>query len=122
MCVELADKLPHIQSLCIHEMVTRAFKHIVQAVIASVGSIENMSSAIDTTLNFLHGSSNLKDDLSNCNGYGHFLEKWFRWKLLDEFQHPRKLSILREVCHKVGPKGLRFGKALHHFQSLISLA
>ncbi|KAF2301396.1 hypothetical protein GH714_023614 [Hevea brasiliensis] len=30
--VELADELPHIQSLCIHEMVTRAFKHIVKAV------------------------------------------------------------------------------------------
>ncbi|GMN49976.1 hypothetical protein TIFTF001_019146 [Ficus carica] len=26
--VELAEKLPHIQSLCIHEMVTRAFKHV----------------------------------------------------------------------------------------------
>ncbi|GAB2294852.1 hypothetical protein Dimus_029045 [Dionaea muscipula] len=34
--VKLADKLPHVQSLCIHKMVIRAFKHILQAVIAAV--------------------------------------------------------------------------------------
>ncbi|KAF2323203.1 hypothetical protein GH714_034116 [Hevea brasiliensis] len=39
--VELAEKLPHIQSLCIHEMVTRAFKHIVK-VIASVENVADL--------------------------------------------------------------------------------
>ncbi|GMH14678.1 hypothetical protein Nepgr_016519 [Nepenthes gracilis] len=28
--VESANKLPHIPSLCIHEMITRAFKHVVE--------------------------------------------------------------------------------------------
>ncbi|CAA0816455.1 Tetratricopeptide repeat (TPR)-like superfamily protein [Striga hermonthica] len=101
--VELADKLPHIQSLCIHEMVTRAFKHVVRAVIASVGSIESMSTAIATTLNFLLGSCNVKDDQAlKLQWLRAFLEKRFGWKLQDEFQHLRKLSILRGLCHKVG--------------------
>ncbi|GER48453.1 tetratricopeptide repeat protein [Striga asiatica] len=101
--VELADKLPHIQSLCIHEMVTRAFKHVVRAVIASVGCIESMSTAIAATLNFLLGSCNVKDDQAlKLQWLRAFLEKRFGWKLQDEFQHLRKLSILRGLCHKVG--------------------
>uniref|UniRef100_A0A0E0JY29 Clu domain-containing protein n=1 Tax=Oryza punctata TaxID=4537 RepID=A0A0E0JY29_ORYPU len=43
--VELADKLPHIQSLCIHEMVVRAFKHVLQAVISAVDDINDMAEA-----------------------------------------------------------------------------
>ncbi|KAF2323174.1 hypothetical protein GH714_033853 [Hevea brasiliensis] len=48
--VELAEKLPHIQSLCIHEMVTRAFKHIVKAVIASVENVADLSAAVGLEL------------------------------------------------------------------------
>ncbi|KAL8042966.1 hypothetical protein ABFX02_09G087500 [Erythranthe guttata] len=105
--VELADKLPHIQSLCIHEMVTRAFKHVLRAVIASVGSMDNMATAIATTLNFLLGSCNVKsndpsDQILKLHWLRAFLEKRFGWKLKDESQHLRKLSILRGLCHKVG--------------------
>ncbi|KAF4348671.1 hypothetical protein F8388_026084 [Cannabis sativa] len=58
--VELADKLPHIQSLCIHEMVTRAFKHVLKAVIAaSVYNQSDLSEAIASSLNFLLGNSDL---------------------------------------------------------------
>ncbi|GMH14318.1 hypothetical protein Nepgr_016159 [Nepenthes gracilis] len=38
--VESANKLPHIPSLCIHEMITRAFKHVVRAAIASVDNFK----------------------------------------------------------------------------------
>ncbi|CAA2995513.1 TSS isoform X1 [Olea europaea subsp. europaea] len=105
--VELAEKLPHIQSLCIHEMITRAFKHILRAVIASVESIDNMSAAIASTLNFLLGSWNIKDNdqsdqILKFKWMRAFLENRFGWKLKDEFQHLRKLSILRGICHKVG--------------------
>ncbi|KAL3633072.1 hypothetical protein CASFOL_026056 [Castilleja foliolosa] len=104
--VELADKLPHIQSLCIHEMITRAFKHVVRAVIGSVGSMDNMSTAIAATLNFLLGSCNVKNDQSDqilkLQWLRANLEKRFGWRLQDEFQHLRKLSILRGLCHKVG--------------------
>ncbi|GMH17843.1 hypothetical protein Nepgr_019684 [Nepenthes gracilis] len=53
--VELANKLPHIQSLCIHEMITRAFKHVVRAAIASVDNVSDAPAAITSSLNFLFG-------------------------------------------------------------------
>lgn len=104
--VELADKLPHIQSLCIHEMVTRAYKHVVRAVIASVESMDDMSTAIAATLNFLLGSCNAEsndrsDQILKLEWLRAFLEKRFGWKLKDEVEHLRKLSILRGLCHKV---------------------
>ncbi|KAL7139915.1 hypothetical protein ABFS83_09G085400 [Erythranthe nasuta] len=88
-------------------MVTRAFKHILRAVIASVGSMDNMATAIATTLNFLLGSCNVKsndpsDQILKLHWLRAFLEKRFGWKLKDESQHLRKLSILRGLCHKVG--------------------
>ena len=101
--VELADKLPHIQSLCIHEMVTRAYKHVVRAVIASVESMDNMSTAIATTLNFLLGSCNAEssDQTLKLQWLRAILEKRFGCKLKNELQYLRKLSILRGLCHKV---------------------
>ncbi|KAG6425318.1 hypothetical protein SASPL_115746 [Salvia splendens] len=102
--VELADKLPHIQSLCIHEMVTRAYKHVVRAVIAFVESMDNMSTAIATTLNFLLGSCNAEssDQTLKLQWLREILVKRFGCKLKNELQHLRKLSILRGLCHKVG--------------------
>ncbi|XP_075492104.1 protein REDUCED CHLOROPLAST COVERAGE 3-like [Primulina tabacum] len=105
--VELAEKLPHIQSLCIHEMVTRAFKHLLQAVIASVQSMDSMSTSIATALNFLLGSSQSKNDdvqdqALKLTWLHVFLKKKFGWELKDEFRHLRKLSVLRGLCHKVG--------------------
>ncbi|XP_073126264.1 protein REDUCED CHLOROPLAST COVERAGE 3-like [Henckelia pumila] len=105
--VKLAEKLPHIQSLCIHEMVTRAFKHVLQAVIASVHSMDSISTSIVTTLNFLLGSSqsknyNVHDQNLKLTWLRVFLKKKFGWELKDEFQHLRKLSLLRGLCLKVG--------------------
>ncbi|XP_031385813.1 protein TSS isoform X2 [Punica granatum] len=103
--VELADKLPHIQSLCVHEMVTRAFKRILKAVIASVENLANLSQAIASTLNFLLGSYEMEDNddhLLKLRWLRTFLARRFGWTLKDEFQHLRKFSILRGLCHKVG--------------------
>ncbi|KAK4375466.1 hypothetical protein RND71_006143 [Anisodus tanguticus] len=104
--VELAEKLPHIQSLCIHEMVTRAFKHVLRAVIASVDNVANLSAAIASSLNFLFGSSTRQDSDENhilkMQWLRKFLVERFGWKLKDEFQQLRKLSVLRGLCHKVG--------------------
>ncbi|XP_031130880.1 protein TSS isoform X2 [Ipomoea triloba] len=108
--VELAQKLPHIQSLCIHEMVTRAFKYIVRAVIASTSDVANLPAAIASTLNFLLGShtpedneEKLSDDqILKFQWLSEFLLKRFGWNLNDEFKRLRKLSILRGLCHKVG--------------------
>ncbi|XVE91270.1 hypothetical protein DITRI_Ditri20bG0140300 [Diplodiscus trichospermus] len=108
--VELAEKLPHIQSLCIHEMVTRAFKHVLKAVVASVDKFEDLPAAIASSLNFLLGNSGGEDNAKNANDdyflkmrwLRKFLDAKFGWKLRDEFQHLRKLSILRGLCHKIG--------------------
>ncbi|KAJ4953786.1 hypothetical protein NE237_030618 [Protea cynaroides] len=109
--VELAHKLPHIQSLCIHEMVTRAFKYILKAIIASVGNLGNLPGAIASSLNFLLGScikeSYYDQDLTNnyaltLRWLKTFVAKRFGWRLKDEFQHLRKFSILQGLCHKVG--------------------
>ncbi|XP_027167520.1 protein TSS isoform X2 [Coffea eugenioides] len=108
--VELAEKLPHIQSLCIHEMVTRAFKHVLKAVIASVDNWANLPVAIASSLNFLLGSctaedtgSNFSDDYTlHLEWLRTFLAKRFGWRLKDEILKLRKLSILRGLCHKVG--------------------
>lgn len=107
--VELAEKLPHIQSLCIHEMVTRAFKHVLKAVIASVDNVTDLSTAIASCLNFLLGDI-VDDNVDNVSGDSNLRLKWLRtflakrfgWNLKDEFQHLRKVSIFRGLCHKVG--------------------
>uniref|UniRef100_A0A9I9CY66 Clu domain-containing protein n=1 Tax=Cucumis melo TaxID=3656 RepID=A0A9I9CY66_CUCME len=55
--VELADKLPHVQSLCIHEMIVRAYKHILQAVIAAVNFSDlatSIASYVNRALYLLH--------------------------------------------------------------------
>ncbi|KAJ1410088.1 Tetratricopeptide-like helical domain superfamily [Sesbania bispinosa] len=108
--VKLAENLPHIQSLCIHEMITRAFKHLLKAIIASVDNVADLPSVIASTLNFLLGGCRMEEtDQTLCDDHDlriqwlrMFLSKRFGWTLNDEFQHLRKLSILRGLCHKVG--------------------
>lgn len=91
-------------------MITRAFKHLLKAVIASVENVADLSSAIASTLNFLLGGSRTEDGADQILIDDHnlriqwlhlFLSKRFGWTLNDEFQHLRKLSILRGLCHKV---------------------
>ncbi|XP_031484189.1 protein REDUCED CHLOROPLAST COVERAGE 2-like [Nymphaea colorata] len=104
--VELADKLPHIQSLCIHEMVTRAFKHILQAVIAAVKNMDSLARAIAECLNVLLGVPNKDDDnviALKLKWLETFLSRRFGWKLKDiNLEELRKFAILRGLCHKVG--------------------
>ncbi|XP_065027661.1 protein REDUCED CHLOROPLAST COVERAGE 3-like isoform X1 [Musa acuminata AAA Group] len=108
--VELAEKLPHIQSICIHEMVTRSFKYIIRAVVAAVENFSDMSAAIAATLNVLVGTSKMEhDDNDMSSGYSlkmewveTFLLKRFGWRIKHEFNHLRKFVILRGLCQKVG--------------------
>jgi protein TIF31 len=110
--VDLAEKLPHIQSICIHEMVIRSFKHVIRAVIAGVDDMQNMSAVIAETLNILLGSPRLDNDLDTDAHNEHnlrlkwiesFLSKRYCWKLKDEYEHLRKSIILRGLCSKVHP-------------------
>lgn len=108
--VELANKLPHVQSLCIHEMVVRAFKHILQAVIASVKRTSDLASSIAAALNIMLGTPSNKNGDQNCisdslkwKWVEVFLSKRFGWKINNfNRQDLRKFAILRGLCHKVG--------------------
>ncbi|KAJ6826468.1 protein TSS-like [Iris pallida] len=108
--VELAEKLPHIQSLCIHEMVTRSFKHILRAVVATVTNLSDLPTAIAAILNILLGSSYMDNDDQDLSSDHALKMKWletftlkrYGWILKDEFQHLRKFVILRGLCQKVG--------------------
>ncbi|KAH1127130.1 hypothetical protein GLYMA_06G223500v4 [Glycine max] len=109
--VELADKLPHVQSLCIHEMVVRAYKHILQAVVAAVDNVSELASSIASCLNILLGTPSPEtndEDITSCEELKwrwveNFLLKRFGWQWKDENgKDLRKFAILRGLCHKVG--------------------
>ncbi|KAK8597975.1 hypothetical protein V6N13_095368 [Hibiscus sabdariffa] len=109
--VELADKLPHVQSLCIHEMVVRAYKHVLQAVVSSVDSIDDLAASVAACLNILLGtppSENGDPDIINdeklkWRWVETFLSKRFGWHWKPEScQDLRKFAILRGLSHKVG--------------------
>ncbi|KAF7838111.1 protein TSS [Senna tora] len=109
--VELADKLPHVQSLCIHEMVVRAYKHILQAVVAAVDDVSDLASSIASCLNILLGTPSPEttdEDITSCDKLKWkwvetFLLKRFGWHWkYENGQDLRKFAILRGLCHKVG--------------------
>ena len=108
--VELSDKLPHIQSLCIHEMVVRAFKHIIRAVIAAVDDISIMAESVASCLNILLGPFPEENNDGKCIEDHNLRQKWlevflmkrFRLGWKDEYSlDMRKYAILRGICHKV---------------------
>ncbi|KAF3654163.1 putative O-acyltransferase WSD1-like isoform 1 [Capsicum annuum] len=107
--VKLSEKLSHVQSLCIHEMIVRAFKHILQAVIASVVDIEDMAAIIAAALNMMLGVP--ENDDANELGVDSliwiwlelFLKKRYEWDVGSlNYKDVRKFAILRGLCHKVG--------------------
>uniref|UniRef100_A0A2P2ME31 CLU central domain-containing protein n=1 Tax=Rhizophora mucronata TaxID=61149 RepID=A0A2P2ME31_RHIMU len=107
--VKLSEKLSHVQSLCIHEMITRAFKHVLQAVIAAVVNHEKMSVSIAAALNLMLGVQEGGDSESiNVHSLIRrwlevFLKKRYDWNLSSSnFKDVRKYAILRGLCHKVG--------------------
>ncbi|XP_073126051.1 protein REDUCED CHLOROPLAST COVERAGE 1 isoform X2 [Henckelia pumila] len=106
--VKLSEKLSHVQSLCIHEMIVRAFKHIMQAVISAVHKTENMAASIAATLNFMFGSPENRQPDQHVHSlvWGWlqvFLKKRYGWDLISSnYNDVRKFAILRGLCHKVG--------------------
>ncbi|CAA7408118.1 unnamed protein product [Spirodela intermedia] len=109
--VELADKLPHVQSLCIHEMITRAYKHILQAVIAAVDDVADLAGSIAACLNILLGSLPTDEVDADLANDADLKQKWVETLLLKRFGYRwkdascselRKYAILRGLCHKVG--------------------
>ncbi|KAK9274864.1 hypothetical protein L1049_022118 [Liquidambar formosana] len=109
--VELADKLPHVQSLCIHEMIVRAYKHILQAVVAAVDNVADLAGSVASCLNILLGTPSIENADANITNDDNLKWKWvetfllkrfgWQWKF-ESFQDLRKFAILRGLCHKVG--------------------
>ncbi|XP_038710897.1 protein TSS-like isoform X2 [Tripterygium wilfordii] len=106
--VELADKLPHVQSLCIHEMIIRAYKHILQAVVSAVENAGDLASSIASCLNILLGTTPVENaeadvDKLKWKWVETFLLKRFGWCWKNEsYEDLRKYAILRGLSHKVG--------------------
>ncbi|XP_057778635.1 protein REDUCED CHLOROPLAST COVERAGE 1 [Salvia miltiorrhiza] len=108
--VKLSEKLSHVQSLCIHEMIVRSFKHILQAVISAVGKPEKLAAAIAAALNLMLGvpENEQPDQPSGVNSLVWnwlevFLMKRYEWNIKNlNYEDIRKFAILRGLCHKVG--------------------
>lgn len=107
--VKLSEKLSHVQSLCIHEMIVRAFKHILQAVIANTVNINEMAVVIASALNLMLGVSD-SEQSDECSGIDPLVWRWlevfikkrYEWDLsIKDFKNVRKFAILRGLSHKV---------------------
>lgn len=107
--VKLSEKLSHVQSLCIHEMIVRAFKHILQAVVSAVSNTEKMAVSIAAALNLMLGVPENKELNKSRNVHSLvwrwlevFLMKRYEWDLnsLND-KDVRKFAIVRGLCHKV---------------------
>ena len=97
-------------------MVVRAYKHILQAVIAEVDDVSELASSIASCLNTLLGTPTPETtdaEITDCDNLKWkwvelFLCKRFGWQWRHEsVQDLRKFAILRGLCHKV--------KSMKHF-------
>lgn len=90
-------------------MVVRAFKHILQAVIAAVVDKEKLAVSIAGALNVLLGVPEHEELHKSCNTHPLvwkwlevFLKKRYDWVLSSSnYKDVRKFAILRGLCHKV---------------------
>lgn len=107
--VKLSEKLSHVQSLCVHEMIVRAYKHILQAVIASVHTDE-VAVTLAAALNLMLGVPETDNSNQSLNVHSLvrrwlelFLVKQYDWDMSAfNFKDVRKFAILRGLCQKVG--------------------
>ncbi|ESQ36763.1 hypothetical protein EUTSA_v10006538mg [Eutrema salsugineum] len=112
--VKLSDKLSHVQSLCVHEMIVRALKHILQAVISAVAAdTDKIAAKVAAALNMMLGIPNNTVAATPQNSWNvhplifQWLEKFLKKRYdydLNAFSYKdlRKFAILRGLCHKVG--------------------
>ncbi|CAM0905756.1 unnamed protein product [Alopecurus aequalis] len=108
--VKLSEKLSHVQSLCVHEMIVRAFKHIVRSVIAAISDMRQLALTIAAALNLLLGVP--ESEFSGSSPAAHplvwrwlvgFLKRRYQFELTEQhYDDVRKYAILRGLCHKVG--------------------
>ena len=98
-----------MQSLCIHERIVRAFKHILQAVSSSVTSIDEMAVSVAAALNLMLGVHPSGEKSKCCSLHPLmwrwlkvFLKKRYEWDITSlNYKDVRKFAILRGLCQKV---------------------
>lgn len=90
-------------------MIVRAFKHILQAVIASVVDIEDMAAILAAALNMMLGVPE-NDESNESHGVDSLIWKWlelflkkrYEWDVGSlKYKDVRKFAVLRGLCHKV---------------------
>lgn len=91
-------------------MVVRAYKHILQAVVAAVDNGVDLAASIASCLNLLLGTPSPEDPDADVTNDDNIKWKWVETFLLKRFswhwkyessQDLRKFAILRGLCHKV---------------------
>ena len=91
-------------------MVVRAYKHILQAVVAAIDNVSDLASCIASCLNILLGTPSPETNDVDITSYDELKWKWveifllkrFRWQWkYESCQDLRKFAILRGLCHKV---------------------
>lgn len=90
-------------------MVVRAYKHILQAVVAAVNNVADLAGSVASCLNALLGktsaettNTDINDDNLKWRWVETFLLKRFGWHWKSESEQDlRKFSILRGLCYKV---------------------
>ncbi|CAH8250854.1 unnamed protein product [Arabidopsis lyrata] len=111
--VKLSDKLSHVQSLCVHEMIVRALKHILQAVISAVATdTDKVATKVAAALNMMLGiPENVAAAPHNSWNVDPLIFRWLEKFLKKRYDYDlnafsykdlRKFAILRGLCHKVG--------------------
>eukprot|EP00850_Spirogloea_muscicola_P015063 SM000112S24005 [mRNA] locus=s112:357300:369907:+ [translate_table: standard] len=114
---ELSDKLSHVRCLCVHEMVARAFKQVLQASIASaqqkhLGIADVIASAFNVMLGepsrgekAMHKHVGLYDKLHSLvwTWVEAYTQNRFGWTMQPGTREGlRKVFLLRSLCHKIG--------------------
>ena len=87
----------------------RAFKHILQAVIAAVVNPEKLAMSIAAALNLMLGVPGNRELNQSCNAHSLvwrwlevFLKKRYEWDFSTlNYKDVRKFAVLRGLCHKV---------------------
>jgi len=92
-------------------MIVRAYKHILRAVIASVGT-DDVAATVAAALNLMLGVPEIDNSGQSCNVHSLvwrwlklFIRKRYDWDITGfNFREFRKFAILRGLCQKVASR------------------
>jgi len=98
----LSKSLMHIHSLCIQEMVVRAAKRVIRAVMSKC-SMSDKAAALAGTLNCLLGAESSSHGKKLWDWIHVFVKKRFDFALSPSVRTEiRHLALLRDLCQRVG--------------------